>query len=138
MTAMQEPLVMGPTVDGYTYTNEPKLTQLGPHHFMIPANYFSDQMGPDFQGGVLLELVWPQLGPAPPGRGLVAVAGRHRHRRLAVADGGAGAAWRARCAGLRALAGVSGFQSARMRRRGEAASDRARACRGAPRLRKQA
>ena len=68
MTAMQEPLVMGPTVDGYTYTNEPKLTRLGPHRFMIPANYFSDQMGPDFQGGVLLELVWPQLGPAPPGR----------------------------------------------------------------------
>ena len=68
MTAMQEPLVMGPAVDGYTYTNEPKLTQLGPHRFMIPANYFSDQMGPDFQGGVTLEVIWPELEPLPPGR----------------------------------------------------------------------
>lgn len=68
MTAMQEPLVTGVTVDGYTYTNEPKLTRLGPHRFMIPANYFTDQMGPDFQGGIVLELIWPKLEPLPPGR----------------------------------------------------------------------
>lgn len=67
MNPLQEPLVTGPTVGGYTYTNAPQLTRLGPHRFMIPANYFTDQMGPDFQGGALLEVVWPGLKAAPPG-----------------------------------------------------------------------
>lgn len=68
MTSMQEPLVTGPTVGSYTFTNEPKLTRLGPHRFMIPANYFTDQIGPDFQGGVTMEMIWPKLEPLPPGR----------------------------------------------------------------------
>ena len=67
MTSMNEPLIVGPTDGNFTYTNEPQLTKLGPHRFMIPANYFTDQIGPDFQGGALLELVWPTLEAAPPG-----------------------------------------------------------------------
>ena len=67
MTAMNEPLIVGPTDGNFTYTNEPQLTKLGPHRFMIPANYFTDQIGPDFQGGAILELVWPKLEAAPPG-----------------------------------------------------------------------
>lgn len=67
MTSMNEPLIVGPTDGNFTYTNEPQLTKLGPHRFMIPANYFTDQIGPDFQGGALLELVWPKLEAAPPG-----------------------------------------------------------------------
>ncbi|RMH87897.1 hypothetical protein EBB59_12210 [Lysobacter pythonis] len=68
MSTLKEPLVIGPTVGDYTYTNAPKLARLGPHRFMIPANYFTDQIGPDFQGGMLMELVWPKLEAAPPGR----------------------------------------------------------------------
>ncbi|RMH94531.1 hypothetical protein EBB59_02345 [Lysobacter pythonis] len=68
MSTLKEPLVIGPTVGDYTYTNAPKLARLGPHRFMIPANYFTDQIGPDFQGSVSMELVWPKLEPLPPGR----------------------------------------------------------------------
>lgn len=67
MQYAQEPLVTH-TEDGFTYTNAPQETWLGPHRFMIPANYFTDQMGPDFQGSVSMELEWPELEPLPPGR----------------------------------------------------------------------
>ncbi|KRG71032.1 hypothetical protein [Pseudoxanthomonas dokdonensis] len=68
MEYAQEPLIINRDEDGYAYTNAPQETWLGPHRFMIPANYFSSQIGPDFQGGVTMELEWPQLKPLPPGR----------------------------------------------------------------------
>ncbi|HYP83740.1 hypothetical protein [Variovorax sp.] len=67
MQYAQEPLIIN-DADGYTYTNAPQETWLGPHRFMIPANYFTDQAGPDFQGGVTMEVEWPDLKPLPPGR----------------------------------------------------------------------
>ena len=42
---------------------------LGPHRFALPSNYFADEQGPDFQGGVTLALLWPELKPYPPGNG---------------------------------------------------------------------
>ncbi|KRG71031.1 hypothetical protein [Pseudoxanthomonas dokdonensis] len=68
MEYAQEPLIINRDEDGYAYTNAPQETWLGPHRFMIPANYFSSQIGPDFQGGVTMELEWPALKPLPPGR----------------------------------------------------------------------
>lgn len=43
-------------------------TCLGPHRYRIPANHFYDQMGPDFQGGVVLLMQWPDLQAPPPGK----------------------------------------------------------------------
>ncbi len=42
--------------------------ELGPHRFTLPANYFVDGGGPDFQGSVTLALHWPSLEPYPPGQ----------------------------------------------------------------------
>jgi hypothetical protein len=41
---------------------------LGPTHYRIPANYFDDQMGPDFQASIALVVMWPDLQPAAPGK----------------------------------------------------------------------
>jgi hypothetical protein len=41
---------------------------LGPNHFVLPANWFVDGIGPDFQGSVTLALHWPSLEPYPPGQ----------------------------------------------------------------------
>lgn len=41
---------------------------LGPNRFVLPANWFVDGRGPDFQGGVTLALHWPSLEPYPPGQ----------------------------------------------------------------------
>ena len=64
---MQEPLITHRDETGYTYSNKPVLSKLGPHRFMIPANYFRDQIGPDFQGGMLMVMMWPTLDAAAPG-----------------------------------------------------------------------
>lgn len=53
--------------DGYTYTTNLVEARLGPHRYRFPANFYYDQIGPDFQGGVALVLLWPDLQPAPPG-----------------------------------------------------------------------
>lgn len=58
---------VGRTIDGYTYTDAPVEARLGPHRFRIPANYFRDQMGPDFQGNFHLLVQWPDLQPLLPG-----------------------------------------------------------------------
>lgn len=50
------------------YNELPVEARLGPHRFRIPANYFYDQIGPDFQGGMALSLQWPDLQPLPPGK----------------------------------------------------------------------
>jgi len=50
------------------YNDKPVEARLGPHRFMIPANYFYDQMGPDFQGNFTLLVQWPNLQPLPPGK----------------------------------------------------------------------
>jgi hypothetical protein len=49
------------------YNDKPVDACLGPHLYRIPANYFYDQMGPDFQGSVSLNIMWPRLQPWPPG-----------------------------------------------------------------------
>ena len=54
--------------DGHVYTTDPVEARLGPHRFRFPANFYYDQMGPDFQGSVSLILLWPRLEPAPPGQ----------------------------------------------------------------------
>lgn len=41
--------------------------QVGPHRFRIPAHYFDNQMGPEFDGSFGLFLEWPRLGPFPAG-----------------------------------------------------------------------
>lgn len=41
---------------------------LGPNRFVLPANWFADGFGPDFQGGVTLALHWPSLEPYPSGQ----------------------------------------------------------------------
>jgi hypothetical protein len=41
---------------------------LGPNRFVLPAKWFADGFGPDFQGGVTLVLHWPSLEPYPPGQ----------------------------------------------------------------------
>ena len=41
---------------------------LGANRFVLPANWFVDGRGPDFQGGVTLALHWPSLEPYPPGQ----------------------------------------------------------------------
>ncbi len=50
------------------YNELPVEARLGPHRFRIPANYFRDQIGPDFQGGWELMVQWPDLEPLPPGK----------------------------------------------------------------------
>ena len=50
------------------YSQLPVEASLGPHRFMVPANYFRDQIGPDFQGGWSLMVQWPDLQPLPPGK----------------------------------------------------------------------
>lgn len=51
----------------YGYNDRPVEAHLGPHTYMIPANYFRDQIGPDFQGSFSLLVQWPDLQPLPPG-----------------------------------------------------------------------
>lgn len=51
----------------YGYNDRPVEARLGPHRFRIPANYFRDQIGPDFQGNWSLLVQWPDLQPLPPG-----------------------------------------------------------------------
>ena len=51
----------------YGYNNHPVEARLGPHRYLIPANYFRDQIGPDFQGNFSLLVQWPDLQPLPPG-----------------------------------------------------------------------
>lgn len=55
------------TIGNYTYTTDLVEARLGRNRFRIPANFFYDQMGPDFQGSVRLVLIWPELAPTPPG-----------------------------------------------------------------------
>lgn len=50
------------------YNDRPVEARLGPHRFRIPANYFRDQIGPDFQGNFSLLVQWPDLEPLPPGK----------------------------------------------------------------------
>lgn len=50
------------------YNALPVEAWLGPHRFLVPANYFRDQIGPDFQGGWSLMVQWPDLEPLPPGK----------------------------------------------------------------------
>ncbi len=50
------------------YNDKPVDACLGPHHYRIPANYFRDQMGPDFEGNFSLMLMWPDLQPQAPGK----------------------------------------------------------------------
>lgn len=50
------------------YNDKPVDTCLGPNRYRIPANHFYDQMGPDFQGGVVLLMQWPDLQAPPPGK----------------------------------------------------------------------
>lgn len=67
-TVMSEKLLVGPTRNGHTYTNAPVEARLGPYRFMIPANYYDDQMGPPWDGvGLLLDLQWPTMEPELPG-----------------------------------------------------------------------
>lgn len=54
-------------IGNYTFTSDLVEARLGPRRFRIPANFYYDQMGPDFQGSVQLILLWPELAPAPPG-----------------------------------------------------------------------
>lgn len=49
------------------YSDKPVEAKLGPYRFRFPMNMYYDQMGPDFQGGVVLVLQWPSLEPYPPG-----------------------------------------------------------------------
>ncbi|MFL0350127.1 hypothetical protein [Stenotrophomonas lactitubi] len=67
-SAMSENLLVGETRNGHTYTNAPVEAKLGPYRFMIPANYYDDQMGPPWDGiGLLLHLQWPSMEPEFPG-----------------------------------------------------------------------
>ncbi|MBB3175712.1 hypothetical protein [Variovorax sp. Sphag1AA] len=50
------------------YNDKPVDACLGPHHYRIPANYFRDQMGPDFEGGIYMVVLWPHLQPQAPGK----------------------------------------------------------------------
>jgi hypothetical protein len=50
------------------YSDKPVEARLGPHRYMIPMNYFRDQIGPDFQGNFSLWVQWPDLQPLPPGK----------------------------------------------------------------------
>lgn len=59
--------------------------KLGPHQFALPSNYFADEQGPDFQGGVTLALLWPELKPYPQGNGYwKQTGGPVRHHRVLV------------------------------------------------------
>jgi hypothetical protein len=50
------------------YNTLPVEARLGPHVFRIPANYFRDQIGADFQGNWSVMVQWPDLEPLPPGK----------------------------------------------------------------------
>src|SRR3546814_2825438 len=45
----------------YGYNDRPVEAHLGPHRYLIPANYFRNQIGPDFQGNFTLLVQWPDL-----------------------------------------------------------------------------
>lgn len=62
--------------DGYVYTTDLVEGRVGPNRFRFPANFYYDQIGPDFQGSVSLILLWPRLEPVPPGIGF------HDHQNL--------------------------------------------------------
>ncbi|WP_233614535.1 MULTISPECIES: hypothetical protein [unclassified Stenotrophomonas] len=64
---MSEDPTVRRTIKGHTYTTEPVEARIGPHRFMFPANYYDNQIGPYFDGSVGLTVLWPDLGPAPPG-----------------------------------------------------------------------
>lgn len=49
------------------YNDKPVEARLGPHRYLIPANYFDNQIGPEFDGSFSLKLQWPDLQPLPPG-----------------------------------------------------------------------
>src|SRR3546814_11884019 len=51
----------------YGYNDRPVEAHLGPHRYLIPANYFRNQIGPDFPGHFPLLVPWPDLQPQPPG-----------------------------------------------------------------------
>jgi len=58
---------------------------LGPHRFALPRAYFVSQSGPDFQGGVTLSLLWPELSPYPLGQPYSAqTSGPMRNQRVSV------------------------------------------------------
>ena len=60
--------------------------ELGPHRFVLPANWFIDGRGPDFQGNVTLALHWPSLEPYPPGQPYSSfTTGPMRNQRVVVA-----------------------------------------------------
>src|SRR3546814_20121731 len=54
----------------YGYNDRPVEAHLGPHRYLIPANYFRNQIGPDFHGNFTLLVQWPDLQPLPPGERL--------------------------------------------------------------------
>lgn len=62
--------------DGYVYTTDLVEARVGPNRFRFPANFYYDQIGPDFQGSVSLILLWPGLEPVPPGIGFHGDANR--------------------------------------------------------------
>ncbi|WP_242112845.1 hypothetical protein [Luteimonas aquatica] len=49
------------------YNDKPVEARLGPHRYLIPANYFDNQIGPEFDGSFSLKVQWPDLQPLPPG-----------------------------------------------------------------------
>lgn len=56
------------SVDVAVDATRPVEFTLGAKRFVLPANWFVDGIGPDFQGGVTLALHWPSLQPYPPGQ----------------------------------------------------------------------
>lgn len=66
-TLMSEDAASSRKVGGHTYTTQPVEARLGPHRFMFPANLYFNQIGPFPDGGVMLTLLWPEFGAAPPG-----------------------------------------------------------------------
>jgi hypothetical protein len=67
--AMTEPPSTSQTGTGAATTDEGPLVdaQVGPHRFRIPAHYFDNQMGPEFDGSFGLFLEWPRLEAFPAG-----------------------------------------------------------------------
>ncbi|MCS4235469.1 hypothetical protein [Stenotrophomonas sp. BIGb0135] len=64
---MSEEQIIKKVVGGRAYTNAPVEARLGPNRFLIPANYYNDQVGPSPDIGLELTLFWPTLDAAPPG-----------------------------------------------------------------------
>lgn len=67
MTAIDKDVSSPQQESRHAYTDDPVEAHLGPHVYRIPANYFRDQMGPNFDGSFSLMLQWPDLQPLPPG-----------------------------------------------------------------------